>query len=398
MRNRNKYKNKIFVLLAGVLATLLSVNVVRQPLMAMTTIGIIDTEPLKDSEEVAEENPLYDKYNNMYTSSESLFEENRSYVYNYCPSVIKEKNDYHIYYCANSEDNVIEDYIYYTNSVVDGENIYYSDGKIVLEPSENGWDSRHVCDPSVIEGNFMYKGTEYKYLMAYLGCSSSDNQNNKIGLAVSNEYDTGWEKVGSYPFINFSYDKKHSDSFQWGVGQASLLQYGEYTLVFYTKGTWNLTSTILEVWDLSNLDCPVQINKFTVSNKGTSDFISNADFAFIDDYLYMICDKHPFAGYQLNIVADASKIYRTPIQEGIHVLKNCVWEPVDELAEDNTGSSKNHNACLVRNPAGKWVNEVLYTSAVEKRSFLDSLWTYRINIYRKQSGDSNKYVYSKTYS
>lgn len=52
---------------------------------------------------------------------------------------------------------------------------------LVLAPTFGNFDAFHCCDPTVIEGAFRYRGTDYKYLMAYTGNTS--NINNKVGLA-----------------------------------------------------------------------------------------------------------------------------------------------------------------------------------------------------------------------
>ncbi len=123
------------------------------------------------------------------TSSDKLFESNKSGVYNYCPTCISNGHTLDIWYCANENSYSVRDSIMYRSvTILDNESTY-SDEKVVLRSTPNSWDSYHVCDPSVIEGNFSYNGQSYKYLMAYLGCSSTDNQDNKIGIAVSNSKD-----------------------------------------------------------------------------------------------------------------------------------------------------------------------------------------------------------------
>ena len=325
---------------------------------------------------------MFDYINNLHKleNTSELFEENNTEIYNYCPSVIKDKNIYHTFYCSNKNNGIIKDYIYYTKSIEIQDNIYYTDKIQVLAPSKNGWDSEHVCDPSVIEGNFVYNNKSYKYLMAYLGCNTKDNQQNKIGLAVSNDLEKDWEKVGDSPFIDFYYNYDKQNYFQWGIGQPSLLNYNDYIIIFYTQGTWNLTSTIAEIWDLQDLNNPIKIDKFTISNNGTNDFISNADFALKDNYIYMICDKHPFEGNVLNNIPNASYIYKTKMSD-INDLKNCNWEYVENISLINSGYNKNHNTCLIKNNKGEFQDSILYTSATEKNTFLNSLWTYRIKKY-----------------
>lgn len=219
-----------------------------------------------------------------------------TYIYNYCPSVMQEgENIRHIYYCANIADRAVIDAIAYRRGIrVEGV-WYWSPEQIVLTPSEktfdyktfdwdgvdwsaqdwdkdvawdNGaWDRRHVCDPSVIKGEFAYRGENYSYLMAYLGCYVAD-RDNEIGLAVSKSPAGPWVRVeyaadpekdvnhidglvsekdpwtrGNRAFIAFdaSFEEYYDSAAAqiagaWGVGQPSLVSVDKKgkVLVFYT--------------------------------------------------------------------------------------------------------------------------------------------------------------------
>lgn len=316
---------------------------------------------------------------NVYTFNESLTGDNRNGVYNYCPSSFIDDEE-GIFYCSNETPYIVQDSIYYTDSE-------HAPVK-VLSPTKESWDSVHVCDPTVIAGDWSYNGETYKYLMAYLGCSTTDNQNNQIGLAVSNAKDHGWIKVSNQPFISYTYDNRHTDAFQWGVGQPSLLNIGNgFAAVFYTEGTWNLTSTKCAVYDLSNLNNPVYIDCTTVNNAGLTqiddnspDFMSNADFALSGTTMYVVCDTHPFGLGLLDCIPTVSKIYKTDIDIAnlLGSLKTCMWDEVCRI--DN--ASKNHNCCLSRTPEGLLAEtSALYTSANEKSSYAASLWSYSIQKY-----------------
>lgn len=321
-------------------------------------------------------------------SSVDLFYENQSGVYNYCPSVLVEGDITNVWYCSNVKSGVVRDHICYRECKPYGNGYSYSDKIDVLQPSESGWDSQHVCDPSVIAGNFQWNGNTYRYLMSYLGCTSTDNQNNKIGLAVSNSPIGTWEKVNTEaPFVDFVYDAAHPDGFQWGVGQSSVINLdgNGKVLLLYTKGEWNLLSEIAEVWDLSNLNNPVKLSETVISCAGMGDCISNADFALQGNRIYMICDTHPFSGSFLSIVSDASSIYSTDIDlnNPTESLSCCEW--TREYAIDSSVSSfmKNHNSGFVRDVYGNlYSREALVTTASEKNNFANSLFTYRLKKYQ----------------
>lgn len=70
--------------------------------------------------------------------------------YVYAPSVIKEGNIYHVFYCSNAQEDKIKDSIYYRRCVNTGSGFVYSEPVQVLSAGK-GWDSMHVCDPSVTD-------------------------------------------------------------------------------------------------------------------------------------------------------------------------------------------------------------------------------------------------------
>lgn len=313
------------------------------------------------------------------SSPEDLFLDNGSGIYNYAASVISSGNTDHVFYCSNRNDYVVTDYICYRSCEIQSDGTYvYSDKKTVLKPTSGAWDSVHVCDPSVIQGSFSYNGSNYSYLMAYLGCNTTNSQENKIGLAVSNSLGGGWTKIAANPIISIPYDYNHSDAFQWGVGQPSIISVdGAGTvLICYTSGTWNLTSQNASLWNLSDLNNPTCLGTVTVSNSGTNDFISNADFAYSGGTLYLICDKHPFSPGTLSNVSDVSCVYSTNINiADINAFASCTWQPVATIGV----YSKNHNAAFFRDVFGNLASRnVLYTKADQLGTFSDSLWTYRL--------------------
>ena len=145
------------------------------------------------------------------------FDEPLEHAFNYCPSVIQEEDGTrYVYYCANKVSGVIQDHIYCRKGTVNAKGGYsWSEKTLVLAPTFGNFDAFHCCDPTVIEGAFRYRGTDYKYLMAYTGNTS--NINNKVGLAFSNDLMSGWVSMDE-PFITYDGDKTH-----WGVGQPALL-------------------------------------------------------------------------------------------------------------------------------------------------------------------------------
>ena len=228
---------------------------------------------------------------NNYQLFEHIPGENQmfDYYYNYFPTIFEEDGVRHIYYCANKLHGNVTDYVAYRSGTKDASGRWvYSEIQYVLEPTADTWDSRHVCDPSVIKGEFKYNDEDYSYLMAYLGCVTSDNTSNEVGLAVSKTPAGPWIKLGSNPFCD--YELNGNAGFQWGYGQPSLVSVDKkgQVLLFYTVGDGSSTYELVERWNLSDLNNPVMVSdgskrvltRGLKNLNGTQDYISNADFAY----------------------------------------------------------------------------------------------------------------------
>ena len=293
-------------------------------------------------------------------------------TYNYCPSVIAGSG---VFYCSNTTPYKIRDHICFSRIQAEADGtIRFYDRSVVLSPTSGSWDSVHVCDPSVVSGNFSYQGTNYRYLIAYLGCNTTDNSKNQIGVAVSNSLSGGWVKVGANPLIPCEADAL------WGTGQPSVISLDPNgrVVIFYTKGTSAKTCTKAQEWDLSNLDAPQLLGSSVVSDAGMGDFISNADVAYSNGWLMMVCDRHPFGNGVLSVAA-RSGIYSAAWDGNISSLASLSWQKEGEVSPEKTGYAKNHNCGLAKTLTGALAERtVVYTGASEKGTFLDSLCTYRL--------------------
>ena len=313
--------------------------------------------------------------------------------YNYCPTVITEPDGTrYIYYCTNKNSNNVTDYIGCRKGTPNADGSYsWSAETLVLSPGSNGaWDARHACDPSVIKGVFNYNGTEYSYLMAYLGCTSNDSQENKIGLAVANDPMGPFVKVGTEPLVDFEIDPS-SDVFQWGVGQASLVSMDKAGKVwlFYTRGDKNGTRTVVRECDFSNLNAPVMSDEVKVSTSGLtnlngkSDFMNNADFVYDPDTyrFYSASDCHPNPSDEPSYI---SSTFRVNYFNGTK-LNVGIWQTLEQVGPDETGWARNHNVCLARDEYGHLYNKdyitVYYTVGKTATGWSKSEWSYRIYEY-----------------
>ena len=272
-------------------------------------------------------------------------------VYKYCPTSLNGN----VLYCSNEET---------PGEVKDG--IYLNDKK-VLGTTKGSWDSVQVCDPSVVAGEFTYQCNSYKYLMAYLGCSTYDCTVNEIGFALSNDL-YNWTKTGKV--VSAVRDGC------WGVGQPSLLNYEGDIFLFYTSGTTAETTTYVEKLDCSDLGNITRLGKQKITC--SYDFISNADFAYANGTLYMTCDTHPFPAGAQNFISAVQSVYSASWDGSIESLGNMNWQKVASIGSSVTGHERNHNGCFVRDEYGGLTSNTIYvTTADAVGSWSDNLYTYR---------------------
>ncbi len=307
-------------------------------------------------------------------------------IYNYCPSIMQmDENTAYIYYCTNRESYNIIDYVGFRKGTRNEDGSWsWGKERQVLAPRENMWDAHHTCDPSVVMGNFKYEGEEYSYLMAYLGCTSYDNQDNKIGLAVAKAPEGPFIRVGDALFIDFEFDGSE-DIWEWGVGQPSLINLDKegHVLIFYTRGDRNGTRTLYEEWDLCDLSSPKKLCEGTLSKaglkdlNGNNDIMNNADFVYDaeKDRFYAVSDCHPGPSSEPSYIASH---FRITYFDKTTDYESIVWNELAVMGNEQTGYPRNHNVGVLRDAYGYLPNQYLsafYTISIESP---DSLWAYRI--------------------
>lgn len=334
--------------------------------------------------------------------------------YNYCPSAFSEDGIIHIYYCTNTRSRDITDSIGYRFSTDGG--MTFSDEKIVLEHTKGwrgGWDSVHTCDPDVVKGLFHWKGEEYYYLMAYLGCDTGNNQENEVGLAVAQSPAGPFEKIIPLnPFVSFQRNtlSQYKDRFQWGVGQPALVSMDKkgVIMLIYTHGGVDGTYLICEKWNLDNLETPVQIGKTkritnagVIGRDGKQATLNNADFAYDPQkgILYAVAEGAPC--YMEGIDQPGEPTFISAVVRVLRFSQVCFenemesffsygkgkWEQIASFGLAETGYPRNHNAGFITDPYG-WLEDnvqldVLYSVSQVAR-VANSLWTYRILRYKVQ--------------
>ena len=385
-------KTKLFIILLLITVLLFCACTKDDPMSNETNIH---TDPLPEhTDTVVTTAPAdtlpEDTVISVPSSNNLQFSPQKEGIYNYCPSAIQlDDGTIYIYYCTNRNSYEIVDYIGCRRGIrnADGK-IEWSEEMIALSPSDDGWDAHHTCDPSVVAGSFSYNGEAYGYLMAYLGCTSYDNQENKIGLAVSKTPEGPFIKVGTEPLVDFTKDTGVT-VFQWGVGQPSLINMDEkgQIYLFYTRGDKNGTRLMLDQWELSNLDQSQKLKTVTVSKNGLAnlsggtDFMNNADLLYDAETkrFYAISDCHPNPDDEPNYI---SSHFRLNYFTHGTSFTNFSWHSLKTVSPAETSFARNHNAGLLRTAYGYLPNDhyitAFYTVSV---SGSESLWSYRIYDY-----------------
>lgn len=314
--------------------------------------------------------------------------------YNYCPSIMIENgNTMHIWYCSNKESGIITDYVAYRKGTLTNDGKWtYSEKEYVLAPTKGTWDQVHVCDPSVVKGNFKYNNEEYSYLMAYLGCNTYNCTINEVGIAVSKTPNGPFIKIDEInPIANFKQAiEEHDNSTEWknswGYGQPSLVSIDKMgkVMLFYTAGTPKSTHTIAEEWDLTNLNQPTKLSSVELSSIGVTnasggvDCINNADFAYDPVSKHLICVKEdsPYAtnGNVDWITGSNTLLYMELDQDEtspMHTIitnKTKSWVSFSKITKSTTGYERNHNMGLITDEYGWVLNStkigVVYTMSM----------------------------------
>lgn len=366
-------------------------------------------------------NITYQK-NDIYTLSnttgnvslyDELFGESQNdEFYNYAPSVMIEGNNImHIWYCSNKDSGDITDYIAYRKGTLMDDGLWvFTEKVLVLGPTEGTWDSRHTCDPDVIKGLFHYQNDTYPYLMTYLGCVTSDNSANEVGLAVAKNPEGPWIKVDEInPIANYYTSTEYdAENWAWGYGQPSLISVDKSSkvLLFYTKGLTTGTFEYVEYWDLSDLSNPIKLDEASLLNTGvvnsssSSDVINNASFAYDPFYqrLYVIKEDFPYPeDGEVNWITGSNTVLYielsdTDIYTGETLFSSSYrWNVVSAINMNLTSYSRNHNMSFITDEYGWIINPyelpIVYTVAAtqddevnpNQQAFWQTLGTYRLH-------------------
>ena len=328
--------------------------------------------------------------------------------YNYCPTAMMEGNDtMHVWYCSNKKSGNVTDYVAYRKGTLTPDGKWtFSEKQLVLQPTSDTWDSRHTCDPSVVKGKFEMGGENYEYLMAYLGCYTSNGCCNEVGIAVAKKPEGPWIKVDHLnPIANF-YESADFNESSWGYGQPSVISYdGEgKILLIYTKGVKSGTYAYAEEWDFSDLDNAKLLRENALSSlgvvnaSGQTDVINNADFAYDPHLQRLYCIKedfpYPSDGNTDWITGSNTLLYIDLGENGLDtIFGEHRWNLGGKIIPSMTDFARNHNMGILTDGYGQLLNPykvpILYTMSELRTDYPEwelggqwpALHTYRIHGY-----------------
>lgn len=320
-----------------------------------------------------------------------------SRFYNYCPTVFVENNTKHIYYCSNQIEGNVTDYVAYRRgTLVDNKMVYTSTENMsyLLGPTKDTWDSRHTCDPSVIKGEFKLGDETYSYLMAYLGCLTSDSTKNEVGIAYSKSPNGPWIKYDKNPIV--PYDRENA---AWGTGQPCLVSVDKKgtVCIFYTVGNKYATYSEVREYDLSDLNNPIlkRTKKLPLYGLIGDAVINNADFAYDEENkkILMIKGRLPNGsdGKTPNFIADKLDVYYLDDSESKNKFDEVFkgnnakdWIKLGTIDSSLTGFPRNHNSCFVTDAYGSLVEQDRIETCFSVSEYSDSIWGY-LSTYRLYS-------------
>jgi hypothetical protein len=304
------------------------------------------------------------------------------HYYAYAPSALETGSTLRFWTCHNSQSDVIHDDIFYTK-IVSGTKVV---DQSVLTAGASGWDSFHVCDPSVIKVNAKIGSTTYAYALFYLGNDVNASAHNQIGVAYSNSLEGPWVKVAS-PIVAFPC----GSTSEWGAGQpsATTINPSQGTaMLFWTQGCGSTTQTMRAQFDLDGTSGPVLVGSaLAVTNSGLtnltggSDYLNGADLAYDPsrDRFYAVREMHPYPTTNPTYIGTSLQV--------VSIAGSSVWGGGGSWTVEGvidpalTGYARNHNAGVIRADFGTLIGsstlDMLFTTACGSCS--DSLWQYALH-------------------
>jgi len=274
----------------------------------------------------------------------------------------------------------------------------YVDRKTVLSASDSGWDTFHIGSADVIKGSFKYKGTTYSYLMAYQANAIEDEERCfEIGLAVSNEADGEFIRVGSAPVLrNDATLNKENVLGYYAPSLVSNDKAGKVKL-FYTYGDAYGHFQYFADIDCSNLDDIKPFGSIVLSGNGLATgegivMFPNADFMYDAESgrYYVIKDYSPSAStlprkaQQIELAyIEQDNLYTADLYNEFHSLD--IINSFSVMG-DGAGWERLYSGCIVSDEFGARISgseiEIMFTACdIADNEPDDYLWTPSIHGY-----------------
>ncbi len=270
--------------------------------------------------------------------------------YAYAPSIVDVDGARHIFTCHNRDPLRIRDDIFETVLAAG----HISQDRPVLAHSLSGWDSFHVCDPSVLRTHISYNKTVYRWIMFYLGNDVDRSARNGIGFALAESIDGPWVRYPSPVVPNPAPDS-------WGVGQPSALPLQPESSTFallYTDSTNRQCALSMTTVDLTDLDHPRIAPSRPMpcdglpSGLGLAPRLTNVDLAWEPGHrrIFAIADASPYPKSAPTYITD--RLLLLSIDAPSLLQGKGRWTTEAVITPQMTGFPRNHNAGLVRGPNG----------------------------------------------
>ncbi len=262
--------------------------------------------------------------------------------------------------------------------------------KVIDKNRSAGWENgQHMCDPTIVAGNFNVRGTTYKYALYYDSDPEGMSVNTKIGVAYTNNLSgddnnpTKWKFI-DHPIICEYGTKKDT----YGVGTASAVIDPDDTtkvkMFFYDTSHTGPTLPNGRIpdmyvvtgsngydfgWDANcaHRASTGQFEQKTVNPNNVSS--PGGDFAFDkeNNWYYMVSGdaksgRHPHEdgvvkkgadGKDEDNLAEASQLTIARIRpEALTDTSKGGWQNLGQINSDTTKSYLNFNAAMLRNGSG----------------------------------------------
>lgn len=250
--------------------------------------------------------------------------------YDYAPSVMYGDGDnLQIWWCGPGSKPNSGDSAYYSERTNTG---WSNPAEVLTTGNGNAWDSEHVCDPSVIKGNFIVDGSTWAYALYYSATDDKFGSNTRIGAAFSND-GTNWQKYSNNPVVVPSVEP--TDGYGAGM-QTAYREPGtnaNVVLAFFDS-TSDPKNHYVESTD------GVSFGSRTDLTANPSPHHAIGDIAYFpDEGVWYVCTKHNND--------EECYLYKTSTSD-----LNSSWTEAGRINNVTTGNTHNHNPCWKRHPNG----------------------------------------------